>query len=74
MTKGEKYQLKLGSSFVLSEKLGLFDFANQTIRFSPAELIIYLFSSLYQWTSNVFVMSKTLCYVAYNALKLFYEL
>jgi hypothetical protein len=37
-------------SYVLSGKTGLSGFANRTIRFCPAELIIYLFSSLYQWT------------------------
>jgi hypothetical protein len=35
-------------SYVLSGKIGLLGFANQTIRFCPAELIIYLFSFLYQ--------------------------
>jgi hypothetical protein len=37
-------------SSVLSGKIGLSGFANRTIRFCLAELIIYLFSSLYQWT------------------------
>jgi hypothetical protein len=34
-------------SYVLSEKTELSGFVNRTIRFCPAELIIYLFSSLY---------------------------
>jgi hypothetical protein len=45
-------------SSILSGKTGLSSFANQTIQFCPSELIIYLFSSMYQWTWNIFEYVK----------------